>query len=211
MSGLTHDARRIQPDDLERLRRTVIGHFAEDMHHRVRIRAICEEARVSTKTVYKYFGSKEALLLACIEPDLQALTDRAEAMAREADTPTDALFALGAAQFSFYAARPAVARIVFLNLPAAYWIEQVSPAQTAFQALLDRVLRAAREHGAITLPPGASGELVRDIVNGAAYRVITRWLLDGSREDLVTRGRRFAEVIAQALDVGASDAAGSGG
>lgn len=204
-AGPATDLRRIQPADLERLRRTVIAHFAEHMHHRVGMRAICEDARVSSKTVYKYFGSKEALLLACIEPDLRALTERAEALATAASTPTEALFALGAAQFMFYAEHPAVARIVFLNLPAAYWLEQVSPAQTAFQALLERTLRAAVEEGSLRLPPGASWDLARDIVNGAAYRIIVRWLLDGSRADLVALGATFATVIARVRAAGPSD------
>lgn len=188
----TPDRRQISPEALERLRQSIVRHFAEHLYHRVGIRDICTDAQVSPKTVYKYFGTKEELMLGCIEPDLRALTERARQGAAEASTPREALRALTSAQFGFYAEHPAVARVIFLNLPPAFWIEERSPAQTAFQRLFAQQLAALAADARLTESRLA---LLRDAVSGAGHRVIMRWLVDGERDDLRARGELFYSVL----------------
>ena len=72
------DKRLIAPEAIEKLRKTVLALFADNHFHEVGIRDICKQAGVSQKTIYKYFGNKEQLLLACIEQDLQTLSDTGE-------------------------------------------------------------------------------------------------------------------------------------
>lgn len=189
----TADRRQLSPDALERLRQTIIAHFAEHLYHRVGLRDICSAAKVSPKTVYKYFGNKEELMLACVEPDLRALTERAREGAEAAADAREALRALTDAQFGFYAEHPAVARVIFLNLPPAFWVEQRSPAQTEFQQLFEATL--ARVGGDLRLPEGAPLGLLRDAVSGGGHRVIMRWLIDGERADLRAQGRHFFDVL----------------
>lgn len=188
------DARTLGEPALEALRTTILSHFARDRYHRVGIRDICAEARVSPKTVYKYFGNKEELLLACIEPDMAELARRASDAHDAAADPLAALRAFADVQLRFYAENPAVARIVFLNIPMSYWLEHHSPAQSEFQALLERTLRVAL--GPLSAP---QLQMVRDAASGAVHRVIVRWLAEGEPDDLLTRTAPLTTWLAHGL------------
>ena len=65
------DKRTLAPEALENLRKTVIELFANGLFHEVGIREIASKAKVSPQTIYKYFGNKDELIFACIEPDLK--------------------------------------------------------------------------------------------------------------------------------------------
>ena len=58
------DGRLIKPETLTLLRNTILECFAQGQFHQVGIREICQKARVSPQTVYKYFGNKEGLFTA---------------------------------------------------------------------------------------------------------------------------------------------------
>ena len=193
MSADGNDQRMMKASELEGIRRTLIQHFSDNLYHRVGIREICRSARVSPKTVYKYFGSKEELLLGCIHPEMEELTAQARCEAAAAESDMDALLALGRLQLEFYAERPAIARIVFLNIPIAFWMQRRSPAQAAFQELLHTtVSRCLRGIG---IEAEASVQLIRDMASGAVHRMIVRWLLEGAQDDLVRRGEGLRELI----------------
>lgn len=181
-AAMSKDKRKLAEDTLEALRHTIIEHFSGGQFHEVGIRDICQHAKVSPKTVYKYFGSKEDLLLACIETDLNNLTLRAESMLASLEDPRQRLHALVEAQLGFYAENPTIARIVFLNLPVAYWVSQQSEAQTRFQIISLHEISEAQRQGIII--PDIAPRMVQDITSGAVNRLITRWLLDGCVEDL---------------------------
>ena len=183
--------------DLERLRQTLIAHFGEHLYHRVGLRDICREAGVSTKTVYKYFGSKDELLLACVEPGLRELTERTRAGIAAAGTPRAALQVFAEEQFRFYAEHPEVARIVFLNIPEAYWLEGRSAAHGELQVLLEAAL--GRVADAFKLPADAEITLLHDICSGSVYRIIVRWLIEGQRVDLRQHGQIFFDLLATSV------------
>lgn len=190
---MTKDGRQINPDALEKLRQTIIGLFADNAFQDVGIRDICKQSGVSPQTVYKYFGDKQELMLACIEEDLAELTRQCEDRYREATTLREAAEALCLGQFEFYAAHPTIARIMFMNLPASYWIERRSDVQTRYQVLLKEFLDRVRTEGRIS---GAyETTIAQDIVTGAASRIIIRWLTDGAQQDLVSVGQQFCDVL----------------
>lgn len=179
---MSKDKRKLAPETLEALRHTIIEHFSGGQFHEVGIRDICQQAKVSPKTVYKYFGSKEDLLLACIETDLNHLTQRAEALLQQQSEPRLRLQALVEAQISFYSENPTIAKIVFLNLPVAYWVNQQSEAQTRFQIISLHEISEAQRQGVIVAD--LAPRIVQDISSGAVNRLITRWLLDGAEGNL---------------------------
>lgn len=191
----TGDARRLGQAELERLRRTIISHFASHLYHQVGLREICRDAQVSPKTVYKYFGSKEELMLACVEPDLEELLRHTRVAVEGATGRREALWAVARCQFAFYAERPAVARVVFLNLPEAYWMEQRSPAELAREVLVNELLAAAA-------PERRRGEaaLVIDVSAGAVRRLVVRWLIEGQTHDLRARGEAFLSLMEGVVD-----------
>jgi len=183
------DKRLIAPEAIEKLRETVLALFADNHFHEVGIRDICKQAGVSQKTIYKYFGNKEQLLLACIEQDLQTLSDSARIRVDAAKTLMEALSELVYVQFEFYAEHPTIAHIVFQNLPSSYWILRQSKAQAEFQALTYKLFAEWLSH--VNMAKQYDTHFLVDFFTGAAHRLILRWVLDNEMTDLVKVGRNF--------------------
>lgn len=172
------DGRVIRPEALERLRATIVEHFSRAEFHEVGIREICRHAGVGPQTVYKYFGTKEELLLACVEEDLARLGDEAVAAGERAGDDVRAILeAMFDVVFRFYAAHPAIARIVFLNLPTVYWIKRRSAGHGRFYDGVERLIVRGQRAGRIRrdAPP----EVLRDWVAGGANRTLQRWTTEG--------------------------------
>ncbi len=176
---MTRDRRTVDPEVLEKVRQVMTEHFAAQTFHNVGIRDICKAARVSPKTLYKYFGSKEDLLLACVERDLAELTEiTRQAVGEYPEDPMAQLLAVGRTFFNFYITRQDVARIVFLNVPAIYWVNQASQAQTDFMGLIHSALVQGQRDGTMTseLDP----VVLTNVLAGAANRLLAAWLISGT-------------------------------
>lgn len=191
------DKRKIRPETLESLRQTIIDLFADNQFHEVGMRDICKKAGASPQTVYKYFGDKQELLAACIEQDLAELATMTEVRLRDAETVREAVEALANTQFEFYADRPTIAKIVYLNLPPSYWIARQSKAQMAFQSLLANTLGIV--HSSHSLFGQVPVSLLEDIAAGGAARITIRWLIEDQKDDLVQLGKQYTEIMVETI------------
>ncbi len=176
----TQDKRLISSQALEKLRNVLVTLFSEAMFHEVGIRDICTQAKVSPKTVYKYFGNKEQLLAACVEQDLQDLADLTAEEVAKADSIQEKIRAQIDVILSFYQQRPAVARMVFLNIPVAYWLQSSSPAHYQHRQIGREVYQLALEQN--ILNPNVSSEAVSEMIAGGINRVIS-WCLFEDKAD----------------------------
>jgi len=193
------DGRLIKPKTLLLLRNIILECFAQGQFHQVGIREICQKARVSPQTVYKYFGNKETLLTACIEQDMLELS---QLMAAAAQTSTDPLLRLNAvteAFFSFYAVRPQVAALIYLNVPLAHWAHQMSLGQQRALSVLHEVFSHAQQQNMIA--NWANIKLLVEMCAGAVQRIVVGWLAEGCPDDLLERGRMTLQIIWQGVCV----------
>lgn len=193
------DGRLIKPETLTLLRNTILECFAQGQFHQVGIREICQKARVSPQTVYKYFGNKESLLTACIEQDMLELS---QLMAAAAETSTDSLLRLNAvteAFFSFYATRPRVAALIYLNVPLAHWAHQMSLGQQRALSVLHEVFSHAQQQEMIA--NWVNIKFLVEMCAGSVQRIVVGWLAEGCPDDLLARGRMVMQVIWQGVSV----------
>lgn len=176
----TKDKRLLSSESLEKLRTVLIELFSQGLFHQVGIRDICAQAKVSPKTVYKYFGNKEQLLEACVEQDLQSLTDKIEQALSEVDDMASKFRVQITTVLHFYGQRPEVARMIYLNIPSVYWIGSKSPAHSSHKKILSRVYQEGITSGAIR--QDLKGDVVSALYSGGINRVIAHWLYsnDGS-------------------------------
>lgn len=145
------DRRKISPEALERLRRTVIELFAEGLFHEVGIRDVARRAKVGMPTIYKYFGGKDELIYACIEQDLRGLTEDLQTAVAGAD-PSDVraqIQAFGLTFFGFYLTNRRIAEIVFLNVPARKWTVEPGFVQVEQLGLLAELLGKGQASGLV--------------------------------------------------------------
>ncbi len=178
-STTDQDRRRIRPETLEKLRQVVIRQFASRLYVDVGIREIIREAGVSPKTVYKYFGSKDQLLLACVEADLRQL--RSDVTAALASVPElgQKLDRFVQVVADFYVKNTEVARIVFLMIPVGRWMQEPAFLQAHIRQPFEKMLVAAAEDGQI---PAEDVTVLTDLLLGGAQRVLTSWLLTGQQD-----------------------------
>lgn len=174
------DKRLISSESLEKLRTVLIELFSQGLFHQVGIRDICTQAKVSPKTVYKYFGNKEQLLEACVEQDLQLLTDKIEQALAEVDDVASKIRVQIATVLHFYGQRPEIARMIYLNIPSVYWIGSKSLAHSSHREILSRVYKEGLASGVTR--KDIKADVVSALYSGGINRVIAHWLYnnDGS-------------------------------
>ena len=66
----------LNPDTRRRIEEAVLEIFAEREFYRVGLIEVARAANVSLQTIYKYYGSKEALLFSCLDARLSELAAR---------------------------------------------------------------------------------------------------------------------------------------
>ncbi len=172
------DRRQLTENKREKVRQIIIDLFADALFHDVGMRDICARAGVTPKTVYKHFGNKEALLISAIEPDLARLTQEMEAAAGIQGSVTARLEAVNRAFLNFYFENLPVARIVFLNIPSAYFVSQPAFIQRGQLDIMASLIEEGQAEGSIRCDLPAS-ELV-EAVAGIAMRTMFRLLTDAA-------------------------------
>ena len=70
------DLSRMRPDTLRRIEQAVLQLFSDQDFHAVSLLDVAQAAHVSLQTIYKYFGSKEALVYAMLDVMLGRLAER---------------------------------------------------------------------------------------------------------------------------------------
>ena len=188
------DKRRLSEEARERLRAVVVDLFAEGLFHQVGMREIAKRAGVGLATIYKYFGAKEDMVVACLEPDLErllqslALASRCEVGAKRRTRAYLVAFV------RFHLENPQLAEIVHLNTPAKLWVETEGGLMRDQRAVLAEILR----HGVreTSVRSDISVDEIVDLVAGAMRQFILRVIEDGSNEaDPDAEGERLFAAV----------------
>src|SRR5215207_1037075 len=192
MNRLPREQREEQTREVARIR------FAERGFAAVTMDEIAAEVGVTKPLLYAYFGNKEGLYLACMEPAAEALVETVAAAVEATDTPGAALRAGVHAFFIFVDADRSAWRVLFdETLPAG-----AEPARRAAEqrerltelvaaAELERVPADRREAARVEIEALAAAML------GAA-EALARWWL---RTDAMPAGEA-AELLVRTLERG---------
>jgi AcrR family transcriptional regulator len=165
--------------------------FAERGFAAVTMDAVAAEIGVTKPLLYTYFGNKEGLYLACLEPAAEALVDTVARAVQGADDAAEALRAGVHAFFAFVAADRAAWRVLFdATLPAgAEQRDRLTSLVAAAQ--LERLPPARRERAR------AEVEALSAALLGAA-EALARWWL---RTDAMP-ARDAAELLIRTVEPG---------
>lgn len=178
------DRREIDPETLEKLRTIILDLFAASLYHDVGIRSICLQAKVSPKTIYKYFGNKEEILYGCIKQDIDRLNELFITAINAQDSISGKIKAVVNTWCDFYFQHQSIARIVFLNIPQGYWVADHEFNQTELHNVLYAVITEGQRQG--TIWQGVEADAMNEVLMGAAHRMMVRWLTTekSSEEDI---------------------------
>lgn len=183
------DKRQLSANKRELIRQVIIDHFSDALFQDVGIREICAAAGVTPKTIYKHFGNKEALLIKAIEPDMQQLNNELEAAGNAPGSVQTRFAAVGQAFISFYFSHIAVARIIFLNIPSAYFVSHPAFIQRTQLNVVQDLICEGQKEGSIRKDIEAVelGEALAGITMRTMYRYLTSTDPLPSAEDAADR------------------------
>lgn len=188
------DRRRLSEEARERLREVVIGLFAEGLFHEVGMREIAKRAGVGLATIYKYFGAKEDMVVACLQPDMARLL-QALALASRCEVGTKRRTqAYVIAYVRFHLDNPHVADIIDINTPARLWQEAEGGWRTDQLAVLAEIVRHGARDGSVRgdVEPG---ELVALAAGAMKAFVLRLFEADADGRDAEVEGERLFAAI----------------
>jgi AcrR family transcriptional regulator len=158
----------------EKARRALLAMLAEAPVHRIAMREAARRAGVGLATLYKYFGGKEAMVTAVLNPELDALIHQlSEASRREVGVKVR-FKAVLTASLVFARDHEDAARAVILNLPAGVWTDDADAWPARRRAVLVQILKNGRHDGSVRtdLDP----QDIADMTLGAVDRAVEKAL-----------------------------------
>jgi AcrR family transcriptional regulator len=167
---------------MEKLSPVVMETYASGDFHRADMRTIARESSTSFRSIYKYFGDKQALLFRFINYWFEGLYPAAVEPLDGDEPIAERLRQVLMRHCDFYERNPQVGRIVFITVPLSCWMQDDSYAQPE---VMDKLLRAIRQGQ-------AQGELrsdvpalaILDAFNGMFNRTFLMWEYRGRKGSL---------------------------
>ena len=162
-----------------RLEPIVLELFAYSGFHRANLRELAKRSGISTRTIYKHFGSKEDLLFFFVDVWLKELTDRISDHLQGMESIEERLRKVFWVQLDFYEKNPDVGRVLFLTVPWQEWLDDKTFKQTEMYGLFLETVRRGQEKGILNSKVRA-GSII-DVMQGYVNRSFSMWIYRGQR------------------------------
>lgn len=185
--------------------------FAAQGYHAARVAEIARAADVAHGTVYRYFASKEELLVSLFRERLGELVARARAALDGLDDPRERLRSLIEWHLRTLAADRDFAVVTQIELRQAQPSLRARIQQTLreYLSLIDEVVRDGQERG--VFDPALDSRQVRNVVFGALDQTVTAWVMTGFRFDLEAQAEPTWRLLSAGLLVPEPGSEGRGG
>lgn len=157
----------------DRLSPVVMETYAAGDFHRADMRTIAREAGMSFRTIYRYFGDKEALLFWFIQHWLGGLYPAALKPFDDAGDLKSKLLAVLTLHLEFYERNPNVGRIIFMTVPLERWMRDPSYAQHEMMRRLLHAINEAQQQGELRCD--VDSRLILDTFNAIFNRAFLMW------------------------------------
>lgn len=167
----------LDPQIQERIENAAVRVFAEAEFHQVRLNDIAREARCSLQTLYRYYGSKEAVLNTCLIHGLEQLAARMTDHLAGIASCRDRLSKVFWVVLDFFDKHPDHGRMMIKSVYPGRWGADTTPAQQRLTTLFLGVLSSGQNAG--VLNDQVSPEVLLDVFYGVLLRVAQMHLLRG--------------------------------
>ena len=173
--------------------------FSEQEFHKVSLIEIARQANVSLQTIYKYYGSKEALLFGTLDTHLGALARRMIDHLEGIENFEDRLRKVFWVIFDYFEGNPGVGRILASSVYLNTWSQNDTFRQPELFAVFMRVLREGKSKGILT--DEVDEKVLLDVMLGIATRAITMWVLRGQPEGLRQQSNQLFKLVWRAVQM----------
>jgi len=186
------------PDDVaDRLFPAAIETFAKRDFHEVGMRDICAASGVSTATIYKYFGSKEALLFAILKRQLAEADLGVQKEVAAARTAREQWAAAFKGLMHSYDDNQDWATVYFITVPTKAWISEGSWATFGPADFLQKL--AVQQQKAGEIDRSISSSMVVSLVFMLCTREVQLWFYRGKKWRLTDRAEGMTALFWKAV------------
>ena len=199
-SAMPVPLRAMRAETLQRVEAAVLALFSSRDFNEVNLVDVARSANVSLQTIYKYFGSKEALVYTVLDLMLRRLAARMLDHLQGIDDVRERLRKTFWVMLDYVDREPAVIQLLGTALPVARHRNiQIYESPELMDAFLG-VLKDGQRRG--ELNDKVSSKILLDVFMGILSRVVMMHLYRGEKTSLLHRFDELFEIVWRAMSAG---------
>ncbi len=184
-------------DTLDRLEKAVLELFSSRDFHEVSLQDVARRANVSLQTIYKYFGSKEALVYSMLDTLLGRLAERMIDHLQGIDDARERLRKTCWVTLDYMDKHPAVMLLMFTAVPVSRHKNiDIYESPELMGAFLG-VLKDGQARG--VLNSQVSSKVLLDVFMGMVGRVVLMHIVRGEKTPLTDQFNELFHILWRAL------------
>ena len=193
----TADRSQLDPDTRLRIEQAVLDIFSEREFHRVGLIEVARGANVSLQTIYKYYGSKEALLFASLDTWMDKLAVRMIDHLQGLEDYKEKFRKVFWVSLDFFERNPKVMQLVMSSVYLNTWRKQETFQNPELFGTFIRVLGEGRAKG--VLNDQVDEKILLDYIFGVMFRLVQMYFHRGQKESLAAQANVLFEMLWRAL------------
>lgn len=191
------DAAQLDPQTRLRIEQAVLDIFSEREFHRVGLIEIARGANVSLQTLYKYYGSKEALLFSSLDAWLSKLAARMIDHLQGIEDYKEKLRKVFWVVLDFFEKNPRVAQLQMSSVYVNTWRKQQTYQNPELFGTFVKVLGEGRVRG--ILNDEVDEKILLDYIMGVMGRLVQMYIHRGQKEPLTRQANTLFEMLWRAI------------
>lgn len=191
------DRASLDPETRARIEQAVLDIFSEREFHRVGLIEIARSANVSLQTIYKYYGSKEALLFSSLDSWLGKLAVRMIDHLQGIENYKEKFRKVFWVTLDFFEKNPKVAQIIMSSVYINTWRKQETYQNPMLFGAFLKVLGEGRVKG--VLNDQVDEKILLDYILGVMGRLVQMFIHRGQKEPLTKQANVLFEMLWRAI------------
>jgi AcrR family transcriptional regulator len=196
-SAVAFERSALDPETRARIEQAVLDIFSEREFHRVGLIEIARGANVSLQTIYKYYGSKEALLFSTLDSWMSHLAARMLDHLQGIEDYKEKLRKVFWVVLDFFEKNPRVAQLIMSSVYVNTWRKQETYQNPQLFGAFIRVLGEGRARG--VLNDQVDEKILLDYIMGVMGRLVQMYIHRGQKEALTRQANTLFEMLWRAL------------
>ena len=191
------DQAHLDPETRARVEQAVLDVFADREFHRVGLIEIARAANVSLQTIYKYYGSKEALLFSSLDSWLGRLAHRMIDHLQGIEDYKEKLRKVMWVTLDFFEKNPKVAQLILSSVYINTWRRTEAYASPELFGAFMKVLGEGRARG--ILNDQVDEKILLDYILGVLGRLVQMYIQRGQKKPLTAQANVLFEMLWRAI------------
>jgi AcrR family transcriptional regulator len=191
------DLSQLDPDTRARMEEAVLDIFSQREFHRVGLIEIARGANVSLQTIYKYYGSKEALLFSTLDSQLERLAVRMLDHLQGIEQYKERLRKTFWVSLDFFEKNPRVLQILMSSVYINTWRRSGNYENRALFGTFMKVLADGRAQGILT--DEVDEKILLDYISGVIWRLVQSWVTRGMKDPPTRQANVLFEMLWRAI------------